>query len=189
MQKEITHLEKLDQKAKSHDRLVKFLKAIDSVKQAEKNNSYIALSDTTAPLQKDDEIGIGPMFAIAKHSTEDYLILLQRTQNTLKEYMNMKDFILEVFVGFAVGGMSARSGKMVNASAKNDAAKIIKAEMDENFKALSNMAAALSSRKTNALNKSVTYNELYNLVRDLECRMEQYRPYYHSYMVDTRYAH
>lgn len=189
MQKEENHLEKLDQKAKSHDRLVKFLKAIDSVKKAEKNNNYIALSDTTAPLEKDEEMDFGPIFAIAKRSTEEYLVLLQRAQNTLKEYMNMKDFILEVFVGFAVGGMSARSGKMVKTNAKESAAKKIKAEMDGNFKALSAMAATLSSSKTNDLNKSVTYNELYNLVHDLECRMEQYRPYYHSYIVDTRYAH
>ena len=189
MQKEENHLEKCDQSAKTHDRLVKFLKAIDSVKQAEKSNTYIALSDVTPPAQKDEDIDFGPMFAIAKHSTEEYLVLLQRAQNILKEYMNMKDFILDIFVGFALGGMSTRSGKMVSADAKAQAANIIKAEMDDNFKALSAMASTLSSKKTNDLNKSVTYNELYNLVGDLECRMQHYRPYYHSYVVDTHYAH
>ena len=169
--------------------MVKFLKAIDSVKQAEKNNTYIALSDMSAPLQKEEEMELGPMFAIAKRSTEEYLILLQRAQNTLKEYMDMKDFILEIFVNFALSGMSLSSTKKKSESMRKDATKMIKAEMEDNIKALSNMAATLSSGKANDLNKSVTYNELYNLVRDLECRMEQYRPYYQSYVVDTRYAH
>ncbi|MEM6603862.1 MAG: hypothetical protein AAF621_07410, partial [Pseudomonadota bacterium] len=168
------------------EKLIKILRLLTRLKKKGKK-SYSDLVDIIVP-EKAEAAENTRTIAIAYRSKMDCLELITRAQNIITEYSEMKDFILDVFVPFAAGGMTALPSKDTEQKIQKEAVNRIKSEIDQNFKDLTVMTASLVHKQGTELHKSVTYNDLRDLVTDLECRITQYRPYYQSYVVDNCYA-
>jgi hypothetical protein len=105
--------------------------------------------------------------------------LLEKTQYIVKEYMLMKDFIVDNFVPFMSENITAHAD--ICKQMQDD----VKGEMNDILKHMTAMASILSDKKQTALHKNIVFNELQNLVHDIECRIQHYRPYYQSYILDN----
>ena len=159
-----------------YQKLMKTLKELLDIKH--KSPDYNSLSDKKIPYFTDDSDYVR-MLVISDHSLADYLLLLEKTQYIVKEYMLMKDFIVDNFVPFMSENIT------VDADICKQMQDDIKGEMNDILKHMTAMASILSDKKQTALHKNIVFNELQNLVHDIEYRIQHYRPYYQSYILDN----
>lgn len=149
---------------------------------------YSTLSDTasrTITIEKTTAHSL----PILDNTLFDRLSLLERANAVVREYSSMKNFILDVYVGFAVHGMGSIKNNNVNYDIHKQAVLKIKEEMEENFLTITYLTGFMSDGGRSSLERNIIYSDLMNLVEDLEIRLSSYRPYYQSYVLDGKYAH
>lgn len=168
------------QNHKNRNNLLLVIKKIRELQQANKTETgYESLLDTQAKKTNNfnDEIRI---VAPIQRTIAEHLELINNARNILREYLQMKSFILDTYVSQIIRSVGI-SDETSQEKIRND----IKNEMEENFKNLTNLSARIANEKNSALDKDLTHNELKLLVQDLSCRVEAYKPYYQSYLVDS----
>ena len=172
---------------KYSDFIVNLLTNVRKSKQ-KASQDYSTLSDTASkPITI--EKTTGHSLPILDNTLFDRLSLLERANAVLREYSSMKNFILDVYVRFAVHGMGSIKNEAVNYDIQKQAVLKIKEEMEENFLTLNHLTGSMSDNGRSSLERNIIYSDLMNLVEDLEYRLSSYRPYYQSYLLDSKYAH
>lgn len=159
-----------EDKNKIHDRLIRFARSLLVLK--DNKEAYTKLSDNYKKNVYFPEDRDSHKIVVKAHQPEEYVVLMERTKDVIKEYNDMKDFIVNDFL---IAGMTSKN--------KQD----IKEEIEENLTSLTSMTNILSSNTHAVLQKDIIFNELQTLVGDLEYRVASYRPYFQSHLLDTVY--
>ncbi len=165
---------------KNRDNLSLVLEKIRAYKKSKENEEgHISLSDIMAQNIPALNEAIRLFAPIERHISER-IELVHKARHTMREYLKMKSFILDVHV-FNIARHVGLRDTLSQQKMRTD----IELEMEENLKNMTLLSARLANENNSTLDKDLAYNELNSLIHDLSYRLYSYKPHYQSYLADN----
>lgn len=156
----------------------------ENITERPKAQDYAVFVDTYTPEARhthmDDVHRVSPTY----HSVSDHLALVKQTRDLIKEYTNMKGFILDVHLKEV-----AQNAGILDQKSQNKMRRNIAKEMHDLMEGMTNLANVIARTSGPRLEKDLAHNELRSLTHDVSYRLMSYKRYYQSYLTDKHYGH